>query len=235
MTATPITPIPVDRPSDASARAGTPSMIWPVLAILGIAGFIALTVALAMGTVFPFDRPLLDFAKAWAGPRIIWDAVSQSANFPLIFLGVGFVVWLMWHRRWREAILAILVLAAVTAGSEGVKELTARQRPAGNGDGIPGVVYSYPSGHILECFTILGMITLRFWRTTRHRRLAVLLVVLVVIEVVLVGIARVALQEHFPTDLIGGLLGGIAALSLYAWFTRPGGWADRPPLETRSA
>ena len=49
-------------------------------------------------------------------------------------------------------------------------------------------------------------------------------------EVVLVGIARVALQEHFPTDLMGGLLGGIAALGVYAWFTRPGGWADRPPL-----
>ena len=75
------------------------------------------------------------------------------------------------------------------------------------------------------------MIALRYWRTTRHRRTR--------------GadrrardrrgrsssaIARVALQEHFPTDLLGGLFGGIAALSLYAWFTRPGGWADRPPL-----
>ena len=51
--------------------------------------------------------------------------------------------------------------------------------------------------------------------------------------VILVGIARVALQEHFPTDLLGGLFGGIAALSIYAWFTRPGGWADRPPMPAR--
>ena len=229
-----VAPIPVDGRSGAGERAGAASSIWPVLAILGLAGFVALTLALALGVVFPFDRPLLDLAKAWAGPKIIWEAVSQSANFPLIFLGVGFVLWLLWQRRFREAGLAIAVLVIVTAGSEGVKELTARQRPAGNGDGIPGVVYSYPSGHILECFTILGMIALRYWRTTRHRRLAALLVVLVAIEVVLVGIARVALQEHFPTDLIGGLLGGLAALSLYAWFTRPGGWADRPPLEARS-
>jgi len=227
-------PIPVHERSGAGTRAGAASSIWPVLAVVGLAGFVALTLALALGVVFPFDRPLLDLAKVWAGPKIIWEAVSQSANFPLIFLGVGFVLWLLWQRRFREAALAIAVLVIVTAGSEGVKELTARQRPAGNGDGIPGVVYSYPSGHILECFTILGMIALRFWRTTRHRRLAALLVVLVVIEVVLVGIARVALQEHFPTDLLGGLLGGLAALSLYAWFTRPGGWADRPPLAARS-
>ena len=226
-------PIPLDGHAEPDTRAGTASNAWAVLAVLGLVGFVALTAVLAAGVVFPFDRQLLDFTKSWNSPKIIWDAFSQSANFPLIFLGVGFVVWLLWHRRFREAALAIAVLVVVTAGSEGVKELTARQRPAGNGDGIPGVVYSYPSGHILECFTILGMIALRFWRTTRHRRLAALVVVLVAIEVVLVGIARVALQEHFPTDLIGGLFGGIAALSVYAWFTRPGGWADRPPLPAR--
>jgi undecaprenyl-diphosphatase len=228
------TPIPAHERSGPADRAGSASIVWPILAILGLAGFVALTLALAGGTVFPFDRPLVDFAHAWAGPAIIWEAVSQSANIPLIVIGVGFVAWLLWHHRYREAVLVIAVLVAVTAGSEGVKQLTARQRPTGNGDGIPGVVYSYPSGHILECLTILGMIALRFWRTTSRRRLAALLVVLVVVEVVLVGIARLALQEHYPTDLLGGLLGGIGALGLYAWFTRPGGWADRPPLPTRT-
>ena len=227
-------PIPVEMRAGADGRAGTASTVWLILAVVGLAGFVALTAALMAGVAFPFDRPILDAVKAWGSPKIIWDAVSQSANIPLIVLGVGFVAWLLWQRRYREAVLAILVLVAVTAGSEGVKQLTARQRPAGNGDGIPGVVYSYPSGHILECLTILGMIALRVWRTTRHRRLAALLVVLVAVEVILVGIARVALQEHYPTDLLGGLLGAVAALGIYAWFTRPGGWADRPPAPART-
>ena len=222
--------IEVDARSRPDARAGKASTIWPVLAGLSLFAFVALTAALASGVVFPFDRQLRDVTKSWGSSKILWVALSQSANIPLIVLAVSFVGWLLSHRRYREAFVAILVLIAITAGSEGVKQLTARQRPAGNGDGIPGVVYSYPSGHILECLTILGMITLRVWRTTRHRRLAALLVVLVAVEVVLVGIARVALQEHFPTDLLGGLFGAIAALSIYAWFTRPGGWADRPPM-----
>jgi undecaprenyl-diphosphatase len=228
------TPIPADERSGPTVRAGSASLVWPIFAILSLIGFVTLTLALASGVVFPFDRPLVDFVHAWAGPAITWDAVSQSANIPLVVLGVGFVGWLLWHHRYREAFLVIAVLVAVTAGSEGVKQLTARQRPSGNGDGIPGVVYSYPSGHILECLTILGMIALRFWRTSRRRRLATLLVILVVVEVVLVGIARLALQEHYPTDLLGGILGGIGALGLYAWFTRPGGWADRPPLRAEA-
>ena len=227
-------PIQVDLRSETDAHAGSASTVWAILAVLALAGLVALTAALMAGVVFPFDRPIVDFAKTWAVPKIAWEAVSQSANIPLIVLGVGFVAWLVWHHRYREAVLAILVLVAVTAGSEGVKQLTARPRPAGNGDGIPGVIYSYPSGHVLECLTILGMIALRFWRTTRHRRLAVLLVVLVAVEVVLVGIARVALLEHYPTDLLGGLLGAIAALGIYGWFTRPGGWADRPPAPARA-
>ena len=99
------TPIPVQGRSESDVRAGTPSMLWPVLAILGLVSFVALTVALASGVVFPFDRPLLDVAKAWGRPRITWDVVSQSANFPLIFLGVGFVLWLLWQHRYREAVL----------------------------------------------------------------------------------------------------------------------------------
>jgi undecaprenyl-diphosphatase len=138
------------------------------------------------------------------------------------------VLWLLWKKRQREALLVIVILVAVTAGSEGIKQLVGRPRPSGTGDGIPGVVYSYPSGHVLEVLTILGMITVRSWRSSRPFRLRLALVLVVTAEVVLVGIARLALNEHYPSDVLGGLLGAITALGWYGWFTRPGGWADMP-------
>lgn len=202
---------------------------WLVLAVASLAGLVALTIALAAGIAFPFDPPLLAFARTWDGWPFLWQAVSQSANIPLIVIGIGFVLWLLKIGRRREALLVVVVLIAVTGGSEGIKQLTARPRPSGSGDGIPGVIYSYPSGHVLESLTILGMVTLRFWRTSRRGRLRVLLVAAVTVEVILVGIARLALNEHYPTDLLGGLLGALVALGSYAWLTRPGGWADRPP------
>ena len=206
-------------------RAGDEDRRWLILAIAALLGFVGLTLALALGVTFPFDPPILSAARGLDGWPPFWQGVSQSANIPLIVIGVAFVVGLVITRRYHEAILVVIILVAVTAGSEGVKQLTARVRPSGTGDGIPGVVYSYPSGHVLEAMTILGMVAMRFWRTTRHERLRVLLVVAVVIEVVLVGIARLALNEHFPTDLIGGFLGAVVALGVYGWVTRPGGWA----------
>ena len=90
-------------------------------------------------------------------------------------------------------------------------------------------MYSYPSGHVLEAMTILGFVALRLWRSAVALALRLAVVILVVIDVVLVGIARLALNAHYPTDVLAGVLGAIGALGLYAWLTRPGAWADKPP------
>jgi membrane-associated phospholipid phosphatase len=198
------------------------------VAIVSMTAFITLTAALLNHIVFPFDQPILTFFHGWDGTPALWNDVSQSANFPLIGIGLGLVVWLVWKHHYHEALIVVLLLVAVTAGSEGVKQLTARLRPSGSGDGIPGVVYSYPSGHVLESLTILGTVAIRFWRTSGRYLLRILLAIAVLIEVILVGIARMALNEHYPTDLLGGLFGAVAALCMYTWFTRRGGWAGEP-------
>jgi len=198
-----------------------------VIALLSLVGLILLTVAVARSVVFPFDQPLLTLMHSWDGAPIIWNTISQGANIPLIVIGLAFVLWLFFTNRRREALVVVLMLVAVTAGSEGVKQLVGRPRPSGNGDGIPGVVYSYPSGHVLEVLTILGSIALRAWRSARRLALRGTLVALVALDVVLVAIARIALAEHYPTDVLAGFLGAIGALAVYALLTRPGGWANQ--------
>jgi len=224
------------RPAAANrVRAGSTDKAWLAIGLFSLIALAALTIAVALRLVFPFDQPLLGFARGLDGWPVLWQVVSQSANIPLIVIGIGLVVLLIWTHRYREAFLVAATLVAVTAGSEGIKELVARPRPSGTGDGIPGVVYSYPSGHVLEVLSILGMVTIRSWRSSRPLRLKQALIVLVAVEVVLVGIARLALNEHYPTDLLGGLFGALGALGLYAWFTRPGGWANRSPVKARGA
>jgi membrane-associated phospholipid phosphatase len=63
--------------------------------------------------------------------------------------------------------------------------------------------------------------------------LRVAFTVLVIVWVVLVGLARMALNAHYPSDVLAGALGGIGALSLYAWLTRPGAWADQSSAHPR--
>jgi len=199
-----------------------------LVAVVSLAAIALLTIAVGTGVVFPFDAPLLAAARTLDGWPALWEGVSQTANFPLIAVAVVLVLWLVRAKRYREALLVTMILAAVTAGSEGVKQLTARPRPSGTGDGIPGVVYSYPSGHVLEAMTILGLLVVRAWRSSKPRLLRLAFVAIVAVEVGLVAVARLALNEHYPTDLIAGFLGSLGALGIYAWLTRRGGWADVP-------
>jgi undecaprenyl-diphosphatase len=205
-------------------------MRWLVIAVVSLVGLVALTIAVAAKVQFSFDQPLLTIAHTWDGNPGIWQAVSETANIPLIVIGLGFVAWLFFTKRRREAFLVLVMLAAVTGASEAIKQITLRVRPeAGTASGIPGVIYSYPSGHVLEALTILGFVAMRLWRSAAALALRVGVAVLAAVEVVLVAVARVALGAHYPTDVLAGVLGALGALGLYAWFTRPGAWADKPP------
>ena len=197
--------------------------------------FVALTIAVGLRVAFAFDAPILAAGRTFAGWKFFWDVMSQSANFPLIGIAVAYVLWLFYKKRRREAILVILMLAAVTAGSEGVKQLTGRPRPSGSGDGIPGVVFSYPSGHVLEAMTILGLLVVRVWRGAYRLPLRLGFAILVAVEVGLVAVARLALNEHFPTDILAGVFGAMGTLGWSAWLTRPGGWADMPVADLHTS
>jgi len=206
-------------PDRAAADAGH-GVVWVVLAVAGTVGFVALTILVASHVPIPFDQAGLDLARGLGVTPGVWGALSESANIPLIVIGFGIVAWLLLTHRWREALVVFLMLAAITAGSEGVKQLIARPRPSGTDPNIPGVVYSYPSGHVLEAMTILGLITIRAWRTRRPLILRSSLVIAVAVWVTLVGLARLGLAAHYPSDVLAGVLGSAAALGIYGWLTR---------------
>jgi undecaprenyl-diphosphatase len=135
----------------------------------------------------------------------------------MIAIGVGIVLWLLRAHRRREAVLVVILLVVATVGSELVKELVARPRPV-KGPEV-GVVYSYASGHVLEAITIFGIISLDVWRSGLPRPVRIGVPLLFVFLVILVGVARVALGEHYPSDILGGALAGIGTLSIFAFFT----------------
>lgn len=215
--------------SDAHAR--RMALAWLVIGIVGLVGLALLTIALIGHVVIPFDKSLLDLAVMWTGWALVWNVFSELGDYPMIPTGLGLVVWLLFKKRRREALLVLILFAVATAGSEGLKALVARDRPLGSAPGIPGSVYSYPSGHALEDVIILGMVALTLWRRQHAMWLKAGFAVLVVVFVTLVCVSRVALDLHYPSDILGGLLAGFGILGLYGWWTRPGSWADHPPLQ----
>jgi len=203
------------------------SIAWLVLAGRGLVAFAAITIEMLNHVSWPFDQSILATVRPWVGDGTIWRVLSESANIPLIVIGVGMVLVLFFTHRRREAVLVALLLIAVTAGSEGIKQLVARPRPEGTDPNIPGVVYSFPSGHVLEALVIFGVIAIHVLRSHLSRVVAAIAAVAVIVDAFLVGLSRVVLNAHWPSDAMASLIAGAGVLGIYGLLTHGDAWATK--------
>lgn len=209
-------------------RSDREATTWLAIVVVSLVAALVLSILVISHVQIPGDKSLLALATSWSAWKTAWDVLSTIGNYPMIPLGLGFVAWLWWTKRRREAVLVFVILAAATIGSEATKAIVARDRPSGPVPGIPGVVYSYPSGHALEDVMILGMYSVRLWRSHQAQWLKVGFALLSAFLCLLIGVARVALNVHYPSDILGGFLGGLACMGWYAYGTRAGAWASQP-------
>jgi undecaprenyl-diphosphatase len=140
---------------------------------------------------------------------------GQAAFQPTgVNAAVGLVCLWAWRRRGlgtRALWAAITVLIGWGLGNV-VKQVVGRARPVVENavDHAPG--YSFPSGHATNTTVAAIALVVLLWPLLR-RRGRVVATSLAVVVTLLVGLDRVMLGVHYPSDVLGGyLLGGAVAL-----------------------
>lgn len=134
---------------------------------------------------------------------------------------IGFAIWLFWQKRWRAGLIMLIFPAVAGATSSILKQIFARPRP----DIVPHLDsfgnLSFPSGHAANAAAILLLAALIV--PSRHRPVWMGLACLVAL---LIGLSRVLLGVHWPSDVLGGVLWGTGfALAGWAMARK---WGDAP-------
>jgi undecaprenyl-diphosphatase len=119
------------------------------------------------------------------------------------------VVAVFYRKGWR---LSAVLLLVSTAGSivltTVLKSVFQRARPELFDSGYHASFYSFPSGHATVAVGFYGMLTLvlayRLQRTTRWA-----VAVLGILVVLLIGLSRLYLGVHYPTDVLAGYLAAL--------------------------
>lgn len=171
--------------------------------------FCWLTVAVRSGSTQGFDDAVRRGIPAIASPPLtaFLRTISLVCNtFFTGALGVAFSAALWWQGRKRESgILAVAVLGAVTLTNL-LKLLVHRARPEAFFETpLPGT-YSFPSGHALfsSCILLAMAAVLTSNRWVR---------VFAACLVLTIGFSRIYLGVHYPTDVLGGYIAGLAWLA----------------------
>ncbi len=182
----------------------------------------------AGGDVTPFDKSVLFWMyhhrAHWLTAGATFLAHMGSPPVIVGLAAVAAVVGLVW-RKVRGAAWT-LPIAVIGAGViiQGVKLLMHRQRPAFFTPLLHEAGYSFPSGHSLIAMVVYGLLgyfALHLFKS-RAARLAVRVVTVAV--VFLIGVSRVYVGVHFPTDVLAGWTAGvpwlIACLALHEVLAR---------------
>lgn len=145
--------------------------------------------------------------------RILTDWVWDPLTMRLLCAAVA--LWLVWRRAaWLTAAWLVTVSAVGTALQQGLKAALGRERPVWT-DPVDSAHYAaYPSGHALTATVVLGLL---LWLLHRHGAGPVLwrtAMSVALVSVVGVGLTRVWLGVHWPTDVVGGWLMGAMLVSL---------------------
>lgn len=158
-------------------------------------------------------RAATPLAQTSASLRSVLLGAQAALQPPWVNLAVALVCLWAWRRRGlgTRALWAIITVLLGWGVSNGVKALVGRARPVVEHavDHAPG--YSFPSGHATNTTVAAIVLLVLLWPLLR-RRGRVTGVVLAVAVVLAIGLDRVLLGAHFPSDVLGGyLLGGALA------------------------
>ena len=189
---------------------------WPVVGVVCALGFLVVAILVTRSSDLAFDAWFAGVIQGLPIPMAFWETCSRAGGGTLILVGAGLVLGALLTRRLRLALIVAGTLLAATLFTDVVKDFVARPRPPG-ADLIPTGGLSFPSGHALNSTTTYGLLALVIWRTDLPRALRVAVVVVVgVLLPFLIGLSRIALDVHHPTDVLGGWLAGIAFVALAA-------------------
>lgn len=140
----------------------------------------------------------------------------------------------------RGAYADLLLVAGVGAASAVVvpvsKQLIGRPRPPVSGQLVEVSNPAFPSGHAVGSTAVVGVLAVLFCMRTAHRVAGRIVAAVAVVFVLLVGLSRIYLGVHWPTDVLAGwALGGLlVAVGVVVW-TRVGGQAAEPHRSVTAA
>lgn len=209
-----------------------------VLAILLIAGglwaFVAVSEEVIEGDTHAVDEAVLLALRNPAdrgdpiGPGWVEelgrDATALGGVGVLTFITLAVAGFLALQGKGRAAIFVVIAVAGGITLSFLLKSGFDRPRPDLVSHGSIVYTASFPSGHSMMSAVVyltLGTLLARF---QTRRRLKIYVIVLAVLITLVVGVSRVYLGVHWPTDVLAGWAAGASwAMSCWAvalWLQR---------------
>lgn len=212
------------------------SLVVLLLVVGGLAAFGALMSEVIEGDTAAFDEVVFLAMRVPGDPATPLGSLGLQefmrdvsglggiGILTAVTISAAILLWLM--RDGRTAVFLVLAVSGGTLVSTGFKMLVDRPRP----DLVPYGAYvhtaSFPSGHSMMSAVVYLTLAVLVCRTQSSMAVRIYLMTLATALTIAVGVSRVYLGVHWPTDVLAGwALGSAWAIGcavLASWLGRRG-------------
>ncbi|MCM3252511.1 phosphatase PAP2 family protein [Priestia aryabhattai] len=192
-----------------------------MLSVLCLICFSGMAILISGSKIVAFDHDVISFIQGFESPLLTTimkfftfigstPAVAMISLFSLFFL-----YKVLKHRTELILFIAIIIGSPILNGL--LKLLFHRARP--NLHRLIEIKgYSFPSGHAMSAFAVYGILSFLLWRHIPTRWGRTLLILICSIMILAIGISRIYLGVHYPSDVIGGYFASGCWVAIAIWF-----------------
>ena len=184
-----------------------------LVAIAGTIGFAKLAEVVREGYTQQFDTAVLRWIGEHHSPLLtkIMTEITPLGTGVVVLTVVGITTAFLWRTEHKHS--ARMLLAA-TAGNillnNGLKLLFDRERPNVFEWGTHAASSSFPSGHAMSATVVYGTVAYLLARLQKHAWARALTLLYAIVMIALICLTRLYLGVHYPSDVLGGIVVGLA-------------------------
>ncbi|MDP4104533.1 MAG: phosphatase PAP2 family protein [Bacillota bacterium] len=197
-------------------------LTWALMiSLLCAIGFGLIALLVSDKKIAQFDSTIIAFIQGLESPGLtsimkFFTFIGSGTQVVIIALLVIFFLFKVLHHR-RELILFIWVVLGTTILNEILKTIFHRARPT-----IHRIVdangFSFPSGHSMAAFSLYGVIAFLLWRHLSTSLGRGMIIIFSIFMIIMIGVSRIYLGVHYPSDVLGGFLASGCMLAVSIWF-----------------
>lgn len=188
------------------------TLLAVIIVIGGINIFVELTAKVKNEVMGNFDEQVTAFILSFRNPSLtkFFVFVTEVGDVKgyLVILVISAVLSFLVFKKWKYVTQITLVLILATLSNMMLKRFIDRARPE-----IEHLVsvktLSYPSGHAMSSIAFYGFLLYLVYKFKMNKFLKLILMTLLTFLILSIGISRIYLGVHFPSDVVGGWIAGM--------------------------
>nr|WP_269054464.1 phosphatase PAP2 family protein [Paenibacillus tundrae] len=197
-------------------------MSIPLLVAAGcLIAFVSIALSISDNQIHTFDDTLIGWIQGMESPgmtRCMQLFTWIGSEVPVVVITIlAMLVLYIYLRHKRELLFLACVIAGSTLLNALIKLVFQRARPTINRI-IEVSGYSFPSGHSMAAFSLYGGLAFLIWKHVPTATGRVLMIIVSAIFILTIGMSRIYLGVHYPSDVVGGYFLSGCWLAVCIWF-----------------